>query len=1056
MSIATTDSVDMRPLTSATHLVRRALWKEYRMLRGFWLAILALGVAMQWLLSTTLMTQNSQSYMVLLTAWGAAALYAVGASITVFSAESEERTHGFLLNLPNRWLPVFASKVVLTLLTAFGLGLVLCTTNYLFSGALWQSTTEFKNAFALAGVAIFEATAWSLLFSLLMKQPLLAAIAGMVCTSFGMQLAILANYGYTYSTNSYINAAPLRLLLAGMVFLLDLWLGYRWFQTSNRGLFSSRQKTVAQEAGKLRKRKPDDRRRTFSRLLWQTWRESRTTMLAAFFLAPLLMLSVTLPIELLRAAPSNWRADILTPVLTLLFLPALFGALVFRADQKKEFRQNLLTHAVSPHKIWLARHMFWGTGILLMIVASSVVIWGVTINKTDAQLIDILRRNYGTYIFGGRNFDDPLSNPWQLAAHLEHVGNMAVQATYLCWTSILAAYACGQFFSLHIRREILAGLLAIIFSMVLAAWAAVVLLWQLSAWLFIFPIGLAALLATWLRMSAWLHAKSQLRSWILPAVVISAPLVLIALFLPSVRIEQVQGLPGKDDFANDLQKFEADKANNLATGRAYEQLYQRLRSTLDSSDLDENLSELQRQLKIYSTKDRPERQVLVMEFIELTKRTNCELPGYLVRQNTLHDLGHLLLADAKRLEEEDNLDAALDRYLALYRFMSHQFRNQPILEISPSLEYVYYSRDSVYRTIDKSLLNWAQLPSQTSRLLRKAALRLQQCPEIISAPQELIFAERERVRNIIVGDQSPNIAENNVRHSDHLVLLANQFSWEQQRALAALEIYTKQILENVWTAVGNSGLSAQKRRLLIGNMSESLLLSPMSATYRGHRYGYQQAVEAIYRASSSFLVSKELASRFRHTKILRNIIDFKIRRQGLVLQMALLAYRHDHQQYPETLDELTPDYLTALPIDPLTDKPLEYRPQGFDLPLVIHRTTRSTDIPAHSPIMWSQNIENLQPVEDTLVLEKNAPEDHTYHWVSVYTRASYPYPREFIDFKIEESLQAVRFQSTENIRNCWSLPYAIFVLPPLDTGEAEKSATTKSDSTPKRTQSQQN
>jgi hypothetical protein len=46
----------------------------------------------------------------------------------------------------------------------------------------------------------------------------------------------------------------------------------------------------------------------------------------------------------------------------------------------------------------------------------------------------------------------------------------------------------------------------------------------------------------------------------------------------------------------------------------------------------------------------------------------------------------------------------------------------------------------------------------------------------------------------------------------------------------------------------------------------------------------------------------------------------------LETQLALYAYRLDHGRYPGRLDQLVPNYLPSLPLDPFTDaKPLQYR-----------------------------------------------------------------------------------------------------------------------------------
>ena len=46
--------------------------------------------------------------------------------------------------------------------------------------------------------------------------------------------------------------------------------------------------------------------------------------------------------------------------------------------------------------------------------------------------------------------------------------------------------------------------------------------------------------------------------------------------------------------------------------------------------------------------------------------------------------------------------------------------------------------------------------------------------------------------------------------------------------------------------------------------------------------------------------------------------------------LAMAEYRLDHAAWPETLDQLVPDYLDAIPINPVTGDPFEYdaKPDG--------------------------------------------------------------------------------------------------------------------------------
>ena len=54
---------------------------------------------------------------------------------------------------------------------------------------------------------------------------------------------------------------------------------------------------------------------------------------------------------------------------------------------------------------------------------------------------------------------------------------------------------------------------------------------------------------------------------------------------------------------------------------------------------------------------------------------------------------------------------------------------------------------------------------------------------------------------------------------------------------------------------------------------------------------------------------------------------------GAQTVVALLRYKAAHDQFPETLDKLVPEYLEALPQDPFGPVPLTYKRQGDDFVL---------------------------------------------------------------------------------------------------------------------------
>ena len=151
-------------------IFRRFAWKEFRMLREMWLAVLVTGAMVQWLVKTfTPVSDQAMTLFVL--ALGATVLYAIGAASTIFSVEHEERTYDFLIGLPATWWPLFAGKLVIVLASAVVLAACLTISGWMFCGFDTPGGNGALAALGLLGVAVLEGIAWGMLFSLVVKRP---------------------------------------------------------------------------------------------------------------------------------------------------------------------------------------------------------------------------------------------------------------------------------------------------------------------------------------------------------------------------------------------------------------------------------------------------------------------------------------------------------------------------------------------------------------------------------------------------------------------------------------------------------------------------------------------------------------------------------------------------------------------------------------------------------------------------------------------------------------------------------------------------------------------
>ena len=219
--------------TALNPIATRFAWKEYRTLRGFWLAALVIAALVQ---STALVIHSGVSSSQLAElffgiALAAAALYAVGVAATTFSMEHEDETYQYLSGLPTRWLPLFAGKLSFAFASSLALALALATCGWMLSGWNFPGREAALAMLGVFGFAIIEMLAWGIFFSLLLRQPLLAALLAIGAESLALTIAVntfVQGNLPTLALSSYVQVLPARIAIAACVFAVDILLARRW------------------------------------------------------------------------------------------------------------------------------------------------------------------------------------------------------------------------------------------------------------------------------------------------------------------------------------------------------------------------------------------------------------------------------------------------------------------------------------------------------------------------------------------------------------------------------------------------------------------------------------------------------------------------------------------------------------------------------------------------------------------------------------------------------------------------------------------------------------
>jgi len=721
----------------------RLVWKEYRVQRPFWVAMVALVLAAQSILlaglSSGLVTGTDVLFWVAL-AMGA--FYALGAGATLFATEHEAATYPFQRLLPVSALRLFAAKVAFALASTAALFAVVWLAAAVLAGWRLPERQDHLALWGLWGMAALEMLAWGVLFSLVSTRPLVAVILAVSCASLTVELLRGGHLGL-WRIEDYVAALPMRAVVVAMIALVDVWLGARWLRDPRPrpcrpGKLSLPALPEHAEAAVWVEASPWA---VFGRLCWQHAAQS----------APMLLVFVALvtPMALARLMArvdpgfvgqlfqSVWWVS-LCCVGPALLTPPLMGACVFLADQSHRSFRFLGERGVDPRQVWLSRQLVWG---LPLAVGAATLL---------------------------------------LPAHAQDNLPALELAGYT-----IVAYGCGQFFSMFAHSGVLAAAFAIGLTVLVCLWAALMRMLELSWWWSVVPIPLGLLAATRLRAGDWLVERSGPKPALCscgPAVTLAAAILLA---VPLVRVYEVPYVDPGFSPADYARPRTADEEATLV-------LYRRAVDLMKTSDgvprCLESPAPTREPLTAQETAWLEANEPALAMLLEAGQQTACDffdptwadtLPKHVVR------LARWLVPSARRLEAQGQLDAALDRYLAALAVAGHLRHriNWPI------------HGDALELQVYRNLPYWAGQRGQSSDRVLNAMHRLERAMAQMPSRSDPVKSHYLLYERCLHAD--PSALACVVRDQRELLLTrlaVRCLFWEQARALRVLNLWSADTL----------------------------------------------------------------------------------------------------------------------------------------------------------------------------------------------------------------------------------------------------------------------
>jgi hypothetical protein len=256
--------------------------------------------------------------------------------------------------------------------------------------------------------------------------------------------------------------------------------------------------------------------------------------------------------------------------------------------------------------------------------------------------------------------------------------------------------------------------------------------------------------------------------------------------------------------------------------------------------------------------------------------------------------------------------------------------------------------------------------------LRRAIAAVEQ--ELATPPpvEDAILADHVHLLAILKGEKDPDAGGVPIdTWRMQLAYLAHQLPWERERAVAVL-----------------AALSGERHQTVRGFLEALAEKLPLLTLYTGEWEFARDAVEAQRRGDlpphswleTTYLLRPVYEQISGVHRVLYHVIMEEQRQRALVLELALVAYRLEHGQYPEKLSELAGEYLREVPGDLFAARPtggeilrgvpFNYHPRGLDGWL---QKQQGGLIPPATPLFWSGGISGTHLLVDDQI--KRVPLD---------------------------------------------------------------------------------
>lgn len=867
----------------------RLVWKEYRIQRGFWWSVAILTVAVQavTLVYARLFQQPIPVHPLYVIALSAAALYALGCGATLFATERETGTYEFQRALPVSSGLMFVGKLAFALVSVLLLQLGLWLVTLAIARGQMPERPDHLQLWLAGLLGAWELLAWGILFSLLLRQPLTAAVLAMAAASLVVHLVgpLFAGPYHRVGLDSYLLLPVFRPALVLVLLAVDVCLGWRWLgETARRAPRAKRAQrsnpapylgsyapiypvaprgweATGQALRNAREQLPQGIA-PLTRLVWHEVQQSwgLISLFSAIYLA-LVVVNVFGP-------PS-------VEVVFSLALPAwLMGSCVFVGDQRNAQFRFFAEHGLRPRWVWFSRQLVWFTAFALLAIVTVVLTLAVNAPLSGAEVAE-------------------------LVAYL----GLAV----IC-------YAAGQLCSLYVRRALVAIVAAAGVSLGLCVWAGLMHGLRVNLLISVVPLPLVLLWASWLRAPDWMLERTTWRARMKAILSLAVPFLLVAAVVILWRVFEYPAVQLNFDLAKASRPATAEERE---TAEAYRRIWESIAVATDGvSPAPDGAEQPARAIEFVSASEWPgadselarwvdEYEAMLPDAVAVTQRSACLLhpPGELPQELELRQAGRLatlLCFSGMKLESEGQAEQALERYLSLLRMACHLR--------SRSSSKLHHLTDSIERLALARLPRWATGPDQTGEQVLAARDAFEAIWRGRPPSEDAVKADYLVQWQFVTPDRGDRVAPLAADISDGELLreflIDRLMPWERVRARRLLN------LEVVRQMRRSTALQTRLRSHWA--FAASLHVEEQRS----------DELDPTFIWSGAFWVRDMAQGRYRAE------VDQEHWRRATSLLLALEAWRADHDRLPNSLHALVDAYLAEIPTDPYSAMEFLYYPQS--------------------------------------------------------------------------------------------------------------------------------